>query len=281
MATKTSPQMSIETLVSLGAKRLAELLYEHTHDDPHLLEKLESALAEAAPVRAKRSKAMLDSVERRLAMLAEMDGYHDWRGAASVGADIDTIRQDIMESLLPEDPEIAAGRLEQLVDLEHFLFEATDDSSGEISGALRGVVDDWGRAWAQVADRDAETVAELVFDAFTENDYGVLDEVIPAFEEALGIDGLAALEVRFRSALEKEPKLTDGEDRDREGSQRMLFRGLEEIADLRGDVDAFIATHQAAGTHLVCLANSYFFSNSPLLHRLVNPGGNGTIWVHA
>jgi hypothetical protein len=169
MATKTSPQMSIETLVSLGAKRLAEILYEHTNDDPRLLEKLESVLAEATPVRAKRSKAMLDSVERRLSMLEEMDGYHDWRAAASPGADIDTIRQDIMESVLPENPENAAGRLEQLIDLEHFLFEATDDSDGEISGALRGAVDDWGRAWAQVADRDAETVAELVFDAFTEN----------------------------------------------------------------------------------------------------------------
>ncbi len=262
MAAKTSAQISIETLTSLGAIRLAEILHEHTHDDPRLLEKLESALAEAAPVRAKRSRTMLGSIERRLAMLAEMDGYHDWRAAASVGADIDTIRQDIMESVLPEDPESAAGRLEQLVDLEHFLFETADDSDGEISGALRAVVDDWGRAWSSVANRDAETVAELVFDAFTENDYGVLDEVIPAFEEALGVAGLAALEVRFRAALEKYPKLTDGEDRDREWNQRMLFRGLEEIADLRGDVDAFIATHKAAGTHLV-----YAVAIAERLHR--------------
>ena len=133
MAAKTSAQISIETLASLGAIRLAEILHEHTHDDPRLLEKLESALAEAAPVRAKRSRTMLGSIERRLAMLAEMDGYHDWRAAASVGADIDTLRQDIVESVLPEDPESAAGRLEQLVDLEHFLFETADDSDGEIS----------------------------------------------------------------------------------------------------------------------------------------------------
>ena len=31
----------------------------------------------------------------------------------------------------------------------------------------------------------------------------------------------------------------------------------------------------------VCLANSYYVYKSPLCHRLVNPGGNGTIWVHA
>ncbi len=31
----------------------------------------------------------------------------------------------------------------------------------------------------------------------------------------------------------------------------------------------------------VCLANSYYLCKSPSFHRLANPGGNGTIWVHA
>ena len=31
----------------------------------------------------------------------------------------------------------------------------------------------------------------------------------------------------------------------------------------------------------VCLANSYYVYKSPQFHRLVDPGGNGTIWVHA
>ena len=31
----------------------------------------------------------------------------------------------------------------------------------------------------------------------------------------------------------------------------------------------------------LCLVNSYYVYKSPLFHRLVNPGGNGTIWVHA
>jgi len=55
MAGKTSPQMSIETLASLGAKRSAEILHEHAHDGPRLLEKLESVLAKVPPVRAKLS----------------------------------------------------------------------------------------------------------------------------------------------------------------------------------------------------------------------------------
>ncbi len=31
----------------------------------------------------------------------------------------------------------------------------------------------------------------------------------------------------------------------------------------------------------LCLANSYYVYKSPLFHRLVDPGGNGAIWVHA
>ena len=31
----------------------------------------------------------------------------------------------------------------------------------------------------------------------------------------------------------------------------------------------------------LCLANSYYLCKSPSFHRLVNPGGNGTIGAHA
>ncbi len=65
----------------------------------------------------------------------------------------------------------------QVIDLGDLLIETADDSDGEISSALRAVVHDKGRAWVQVAARDPETVAEIAFDAFTEDEYGVLDEV--------------------------------------------------------------------------------------------------------
>ena len=97
-------------------------------------------------------------------------------------------------------------------------------------------------------DRDVETVAELILDVSTVNDHGVLDEVIPAFVEALGPDGLAALEARFRRTLGQAPEAADDEEyRGRDRNRRMLYRGLEEIADARGDVSGFIAVHEAAG----------------------------------
>jgi hypothetical protein len=259
MTARTNPEVTPKALVALGAERLAEILNEIARDDPSQRRRLEDAIRQFRPVKAAHARAMLGSIERRIAALEEMDGYRDWRGAASVGADMDTLRQDIVESVLPVDPEAAANRLEQLVDLGDLLFETADDSDGEISGALRVVVEDWGRAWARVVNRDCDEVAEVVFDAFTEDEYGVLDEAIPAFAEALGANGLTALEARFRSVLDKDtdPNDSDEEDDDSEEGdadwqvewrRRTMFRGLQEIADVRGDVDSFIAVHKEAGT---------------------------------
>ena len=195
---------------------------------------------------------MRRSIEKRISNLDRVDGYHDWRGAGAIGTDVETLVEDISNDALRRDPRRAAQLLEQVVDQQHALFEMVDDSDGEVGDALRQVVETWGRAWASVDDRDAETVAELVFDAFFENDYGVLDEVIPAFAQALGSDGLAVLEARFRKALGQAPEAADDdEDRSRDWNRRMLYRGLEEIADAKGDVDGFIAAHEEAGTHLI------------------------------
>ncbi len=45
----------------------------------------------------------------------------------------------------------------------------------------------------------------------------------------------------------------------------------DEIGDFRIDV----------GVNALCLANSYYVYKSPLFHRLVKPGGNGTICAGA
>ena len=37
----------------------------------------------------------------------------------------------------------------------------------------------------------------------------------------------------------------------------------------------------APGADEVCLAKSYYLCKSPSFHRLVNPGGSGTIGAHA
>lgn len=265
-----SLQLSVEELASLGAERLAEILHEISRDDLSLRERLQHTLSESPPVRPRDTSTMSASIERRLTALEDSDVGYGWQGAATLAADVDAMRRDIVERLLPADPEASAGMLERLTDLEHVLFESADDSDGEIGDALRAVVEDWGRAWTEIAKRDPEILADIVFDVFAENEYGVFDEVIPAFAEALGKEGLEVLEARFRSAIADCPEPGDVEDEDEtddeawraDWNRRMLFRGLEDIADVRGDVDGYIAVQEAAGTHLV-----YAVEIAERLHR--------------
>ncbi len=57
------------------------------------------------------------------------------------------------------------------------------------------------------------------------------------------------------------------------------FRGIKTLQKF-ASAHASIHNHFNQDRHL-CLANSYYLYKSPLFHRLENPGGNGTIWVHA
>jgi len=154
---------------------------------------------------------------------------------------------DIMSSILDVDPNKAAGLLADIAEMQDHLMEATDDSDGELGGALMAVVWNWGKAWAHVAGRDPGQVAQIVFDGFQDNPYGVMDEIIPAFGEALGERGLNRLEQLFRAAIDGTGSGSAKDD----WSYRGLFYGLQEIADLRSDVDGFIAAHIEAGTELI------------------------------
>lgn len=273
MGSRDDVSFGVDTLAAIGAVRLAEILYSAACEDDDLRRRLEAELRRLRPRQDKAVAAMAGSIERRIAALESMDGYHDWRGAASIGNDIDSLRRDIVEAILPIDAKIAANRLEQLVDLGHLLFETCDDSDGEVGDALMAVVEDWGRAWVRVGDRDRDEIAEIVFDAFTDNEYGALDEIIPAFAEALGDEGLAALEERFRAALNAASDAADdetsedsGEGWSREWRWRVHFLGLQEIADVRGDIDAFVVAHEEAGTD-----GTYAIDIAARLHRAGRP----------
>ncbi|MCG8509048.1 MAG: hypothetical protein MI741_07445 [Rhodospirillales bacterium] len=263
MARRAKPSLNVDTLAALGAERLARLLLDLARDDPDLRQKLETMPVKADGPVPERSNRMVASLERRISALESIDGYNDWRSAAALGADIGAIRHDIVEGLVPADPRGAASLLARLVELQDTLFDMIDDSDGELGDALVEVVDDWGRAWAAVDDRDLEEVADIVFEAIEDNPYGVLDEVIPAFAETLGDAGLKVLEARVRQELDDLPELGPGDNYwDRDWARSRHYRSLQDIADVKGDVDAFIDAHEAAGMHLI-----YVVEIAERLHR--------------
>ena len=151
----------------------------------------------------------------------------------------------------------------RLIDLQHTLFDMADDPDGELGNALFEVVNDWGRAWALVGGRTPEEVVDIVFEAVEDNPYGALDEIIPAFADALGDNGLKVLAGRFQMKLGDLPTSKSSDDHlETDLAQSRLYRGLQDIADIKGDVDAFIAAHEANGTQLV-----YVIEIAERMHR--------------
>ncbi len=230
-------EISVEAVEALGAGRLAEMLVEHAQRDRGLHQTLRLALA---------SSNSGDQLARTLAAeihrIAADRRFHGYRESSSLAADLDRVRDAIVRDLLPEQPRAAAGLLDRFIRLDASVFDRSDDSDGMIGDVLKQAVEDFGAAWAVVPDRDPMNLAHEVFAILVEDGYGVHGGVVTAFKEALKPEGLDALERLIREDLDRR-RANDGDSK-----VWPLNRGLRDIADARGDVDAFIAAHRLAGT---------------------------------
>ncbi|MBV8505068.1 MAG: hypothetical protein JOZ11_04575 [Alphaproteobacteria bacterium] len=86
------------------------------------------------------------------------------------------------------------------------------------------------------AKPDPQALAQRVFSAVIQTDYGEFDGLVPAIFPALGAAGVAALKTRLLAALPKRPA------QDRYDHRAAAVQGaLQDLADGEGDVDAYIA----------------------------------------
>ncbi|ODN41619.1 DUF6880 family protein [Piscirickettsia litoralis] len=171
---------------------------------------------------------------------------------------IDQIIAAVNKNLLEQAPELAAEVLELLITSDNVVFERADDSNGDLGGCYRYAVECWGKTWAQVEKIDQKKLAEKIFDVALDNDYGVRDNTISKFKQALNKAGVDHLERLIKETLSKvkppkerkKPKTIENIifylDRDdivelkEIGRHSRLKTALQEIADLRGSVDDYI-----------------------------------------
>jgi hypothetical protein len=119
-----------------------------------------------------------------------------------------------------------------------------DDSDGAIGDVFDRALADLGRIWGDRPDRKPAEMVSFVMRALEEDDYGVLRNVIPAFQAALGETGRALLKQRLEAKLAKlPPPKADAWRLDLERST--YVSALQGLADAMGDVDAYIAASAA------------------------------------
>ena len=176
--------------------------------------------------------------------------------------DLETQRRAIFDQVAKADVAEALELMWRFTALANSVFERCDDGSGTVISIFHAACRDLAEI-AQVAKVAPEVLAEHVFSALNENDYGQYDELIRVLSPALGPIGLDHLKERFLELPRTPPEKP--KDRDREvigwgsggpvyadeiASRRregIVSLALQEIADAQGDVDAFIEQQSDKG----------------------------------
>lgn len=237
MAPGEELEISVAAVEALGARRLAEILIGHACWDVGLHQALRLALASRSS-----DDRLVHTLCDELQRIEADRRFYGYRESSSLATDLDRIRDAIVRDLLPRQPAAAIQLLDRLIRLDAIVFDRSDDSDGMIGEVIKQAVDDLGAAWAVMPGRDRVHLAHEVFDVLTKDGYGVHGGVVSAFREALGQEGLSELERLIREDLDR------CRAEEREARTWPLIRGLQQIADARGDVDSFVAAHRLAGT---------------------------------
>jgi hypothetical protein len=247
--------VTAENLAALGVERLAALLMDLGEADGAVRKRLVLALAErGGPAN------LIKAVDRRLTALANSYGEIAWEKEKAYAAEIDGLRRVITQSLAPADAPAAAERLGRLIRLAPAVLQRVDDSSGRFDGLFRAAVTDLGTVWGLIDGLDPEAMAAEALALIQDDHYGFCDDLIAEAAPALGSVGLAALARRAAAAI---AELNDGSEAPvRDGPRLGLLQVLSDVADARGDVDAFIAVQAK-------LAN---FDTAGIASRLIDAG---------
>lgn len=248
MASKKT--LNAKNLEALGAQRLAELLMDIAEGDATTKRRLRLELtAQEAP------ETMAAEVRKRLTQIARARSFADWRKVRELAADLEAQRRAIIDQVAKSDAAEALELMWRFIDLAEAVHERCDDSNGVIGDVFRDACRDLGTL-TQVAKPDPVALADRAFAALNANGYGQYDHLIETLSPSLGAKGLDHLKGRFielsKTPVERPPSdkrkvigwgtggplyADEIKARSRESTVR---HALREIADARGDVDAFI-----------------------------------------
>ena len=223
--------VSIDNLKALGIERLATLLLELAESDAEVRRRLKLELTAE-----EGGAAVAAAIGKRLTALRSARSFVDWRKTRELVRDLDLQRATITDRVAPTRPDLALDLLWRFMDLAEPVLGRVDDSNGAVGGVFHQACDDLATVAAKAVS-DPVSLADRVLAAVRADDYGFFDDLITGILPALGEPGTKRLEARLTTALGETPVNAEGFD----WPARKLRRALQQIADARGDVDAWIA----------------------------------------
>ena len=215
--------LNAKNLQQLGVAALAELLMEVSTGNGVIQRRLRLALASTDG-----AEGAAQEVRKRLAAIARSTTFVDSRKRKALLSDLEAQHQAITGTIAAEDPALACELLVRFLELADGVIDRCSDTTGAVIGVFSQAAAHLG-VLASAAQLPSDTLAEQVADLLTDNSYGQFDDLIPTLNEVLGEQGLQRLaqECRDRGA--------------QDGHQALL-----QIAQCRGDVDAYLAQFNSA-----------------------------------
>ena len=232
--TKAKPEpktiaLTPETLQRLGGVRLAELVLELSENDAPFKRRLKLELS--------GPQGAAHAVGKRLATLAKSKSYIEWHKVKGVHDELVDQRTAIVERIAPTETGMALDLLWQLTALAGPLLDRSFDGNGVlVTFFVESVV--MLADVANAAKPPLGVLASQVMKAALGDDYGVYDDIVALMAPTMGDEGLTLLKDLMvtvqRAAVPK-----------REAARHLgvCQRVLRDIADARGDVDAFIESY--------------------------------------
>ena len=240
-------------LAALGADRLAALLMEVSTGSADIKRRLRLELSHNLG-----AGELAHDVRKRLASLRKSKSYVGWRKRKALIKDLTTQVAMITDKIAPDDPAAAFDLLWSFMELAPSVYVRTDDSRGEVRAVFEGAI----QHFTDLGPRallDPQSLADRVWTALQDNDYGEWDDIIPVMAPALGDAGLAALRdhVEAHGAEAAPPdtehdairflrELRGGAGYAADQRARFVKICLQEIAACAGDTSAYIAQYSDA-----------------------------------
>ena len=208
-------------------------------------------------------EALAHEVRKRIATIRRSTSYVEWNRTQPLIRDLDTQLNMIADKIAPGAPDTAFDLLWQFVDLAPSVYERADDSNGSIGEIFRDAVTRFEDLTPRIQPNQ-QVLAERIFAAMSDNGHGEWDGILDYVGSALTPEGIAALKdaidtyeaaplpkdtLESRAVYVGAGRVGYSLDKDWPAKRKAgeIRRWCQEVADLEGDVDAFLSQFDAEG----------------------------------
>jgi hypothetical protein len=193
-----------QKLADIDAATLRDFILDLYLHYPELSDRIEVLVLFNDPA------ALAKALGERIQSLRRGRKFIDYRASFDFARELDALLIDIESGLLATSPKHAFDLVDKFLATAESVLNRVDDSGGAVGEVYRQAVLLWLTAANAWQDANVDWL-ERVYDLYQQNDYGVLDPLLPNAHLLLTQDQLKQLAWRYESELRKALKSPEQE----------------------------------------------------------------------